>query len=50
MEHEWVYSEDDHRKCKRCLMEECLTEDDVWIWVSSEDFMECRVSCSDGSM
>lgn len=54
MNHDWVFKTnqdtDDvyHRKCKNCLIEEFWDVDnEKWLWLSTEDFMDCPVSCQD---
>lgn len=50
MKHEWVYRDEDkdYRKCKNCLIEEWyVDEDEGWVWIASDDFMDCTISCED---
>jgi hypothetical protein len=48
-DHKWVYESCDderYRKCSHCKMEEWYSEnEDRWIWMSSEDFMDTDNVC-----
>ena len=54
MKHDWTYNVDpdtnivDYRKCRNCLIEEMwVQDDDKWIWIGTDDFMNCSVACED---
>lgn len=49
MSHIWEYNEEKTiRRCSYCLLEEQWYEDeDRWIWISSDEFMECKRVCQD---
>ena len=49
LSHKWEYDEkEENRRCNNCKMSEFWDEDEEkWKWLSTEEFMDCKIVCKD---